>query len=214
MAVRDRRPRLILADDHRVVIDALQRSLEAEFRVVGQAHDGDEVLHVLSRHVADGILLDLDMPNRSGLQVIPSIRRARPEVKIVVLTMHLDRGLAEASIKAGAHGFVPKDAPLEELVAAVHEVLAGRTYVSPRVPRATHRMGIDAEHIGLQRLTQRQQAVLLHLGEGQTLSDISRRLNVSPSTVTFHKHNLMKVLGFDDEAALMQYAVLVRTAIQ
>lgn len=213
MGSRNRRPRLILADDHRLVIDALRRALDVEFRVTGVATDGDGVIDLLSCQSADAVLLDLDMPKRCGLQLIPWISRSRPDVRIVVLTMHIDRGLVTACMNAGAHAFVPKDAPLEELVFAVHETLAGRNYISPRVPKSTHRVSLDAEHMALQRLTDRQQAVLLKLGEGQTAVEISRDLQVSPSTITFHKQNLMKALGFDDEAMLMQYAVLVRTSL-
>lgn len=207
----DHRPRLVLADDHRLVVEALRVSLEEDFAITGVAHDGSELLKVIDKHDTDCILLDLDFPGKNGLELIPTIRRRRPGVKIVVLTMHLDRGLAEACLQAGAHAFVPKEAEMIELQLAIHEVLEGRHFVSPRVPKTTHRMGLQASHVALQRLTPRQQQVLMCIGEGLTPVQISRTLSVSPSTVTFHRQNLMKILGFEDEGALLQYAVLVRT---
>lgn len=207
----DRRPRLILADDHRLVIEALRVSLAEDFTISGVAYDGGELLKLLEKQDTDVILLDLDFPGKNGLELLPTIRRRRPDAKVIVLTMHVDRGLAEACIKAGAHGFVPKEADFIELTMAIQEVLEGRRYVSSRVPKSTHRLSLEADHIALQRLTPRQQEVLLAIGEGQTPVQISRTLHVSPSTVTFHRQNLMKILGFEDEGALVQYAVLVRT---
>lgn len=193
-----------------MVIEALTNALKPSYAIVGVAHHGGDVMKVLVQAETDCLLLDLGLPGKNGLQLIPAIRRRFPQVKVLVLTMHVDRSMAEACLAAGAHGFLPKEASIAELRGAITEVLAGRHYVSPRVPKSSHRLSLGAAHIGLQQLTPRQQDVLLRLGEGQTLVHISRCLEVSPSTVTFHKQNIMKVLGFDDEAALLQYAVVVR----
>jgi DNA-binding NarL/FixJ family response regulator len=137
----------------------------------------------------------------------------QPEIKVVVLTMLLDRALAEAALHAGAAGFVPKDAGATELRTALKEVLAGRRYVSPRVPKTSHRVGLWARHEGLYRLTPRQEQILLLLGEGKSCSQVSRELGLTPSAITFHKHNLMRTLGIASESDLLHFAVLVESSV-
>jgi DNA-binding NarL/FixJ family response regulator len=201
---------LILADDHRMVIESLQMILGCDYDIIGIAFNGDELLARLRQSAADCLLLDLVMPGRNGLELIPTIRNLTPVMKILVVTMLLDRWLANASLCAGADGFVPKDATLEELKLAINEVLAGRRYVSPRVPKSSHRLGLAAHHLGTQQLTPRQEEILLLLGEGRSETQIAVALHLGVSTITFHKHNLMRVLGIKSESALTQYAVLLR----
>ncbi len=203
---------LILVDDHRLVIEALAKLLAREYTVVSALCDGLQLLELLKRRGADCIVLDLDMPSASGLSLIPRIRRLQPGAKILVLTMLQDREIADAALAAGADGFASKEATYTELTAAIAEVLAGRRYVSPRVPKSSHRAGLGAQHLALRRLTLRQQEIVLLMGEGIPATAIAQRLGLSPSTITFHKHNLMRVLGIDAEADLRQYAVLVRAS--
>jgi DNA-binding NarL/FixJ family response regulator len=202
--------RLILCDDHQLVRDGLRYVCERLYQVVGAASSGDELLALLKSQTADCLLLDLEMRWHSGLQLIGAIKRLRPEMKILIVTMHIDRMLAEASLSAGANGFIPKEATSDELFVAISEVLAGRRYLSSRVPKSSHGVGLGAKHLGLSRLTPRQQQIILLLGEGKSGHEICRMLNLSPSTITFHKHNIMRVLGIDSDGALLQYAVLVR----
>jgi DNA-binding NarL/FixJ family response regulator len=202
--------RLILCDDHQVVRDGLCRVCERVYQVVGAASSGDELLVILKSHTADCLLLDLQMRSRSGLQLIGAIKRIRPAMKILMVTMHNDRMLAEASLSAGADGFIPKEATSDELLAAISEVLAGRRYLSSLVPKSSHGVGLGAKHLGLSRLTPRQQQIVLLLGEGKSGHEICQELKLSPSTITFHKHNIMRALGIDSAGAFLQYSVLVR----
>ncbi len=205
-----RRPRLIIADDHTMVIDALTLALGRTFDVVGATSNGSEVLAVVRRSEADCLLLDLVMPRTSTLDLIPKIHEMQPRLKVLVVTMLLDRIVAEAALHSGASGYVPKDATMDELVLAITEVLAGRRYVSPRVAQTAHSVGLQATHMALQRLTPRQEEVFLLLGEGKTKSEIARALGVSLSAIVFHKNNIVKVLGAETEADLRRYAVLIR----
>jgi DNA-binding NarL/FixJ family response regulator len=205
--------RVILADDHHVVAESLARSLGDEFEVVALAHDGEATLAALERHEADCLVLDLQMPKLHGLEVIPRSRQLRPATAIVVLTMHADRNLAGAALALGALGFVPKDAPLAELTRAIRVAIAGRRYLSPLLPNVTHKLGADADHPGVCRLTPRQREVLLLVGEGRSSAEIASALGLSPSSITFHRQNCMRALGLATEAALLQYAVLVRTSL-
>ena len=107
-AMSDRRPRLIIADDHRMLVQGLQQMLGRRFEIVGVAYAGDELLELLRTTPADCLLLDLSLPGRSGLELLPEVRRIQPDLRVLVLTMYLDRILAEASLAAGAQGSFPR----------------------------------------------------------------------------------------------------------
>jgi DNA-binding NarL/FixJ family response regulator len=205
-------PSLILADDHRMFAESLAASLARLYEIRGTAFSASE-LHVLLEHSkADCLLLDLLLPDANGLELIPRTRAMLPQMKILVVTMLLDRVLADAAFAAGAHGFVPKDASMEELTLAISEVLAGRLYRSPRLPKSSHRVGMRARHAAIMNLTPRQQEIVLMLGEGKSELRIAHTLGLSPSTVTFHKQNILRILGLETSAALTRLAVLVRAS--
>jgi two-component system invasion response regulator UvrY len=206
------RPRLVIADDHRLLVQGLQQMLGRHFQIVAVAYAGDELLDLLRTTSADCLLLDLSLPGRSGLDLIPDIRKLRPELRILVLTMHVDRILAEAALAAGATGFVPKDSGMEELETALGEVLAGHRYLSPRIPKASHGVGLGAMHSSLTRLTPRQQAILRLLGQGKTSAEIGESLGLSENTITFHRGRIRKLLGLSSEWELVRYSILVHLA--
>ena len=206
------RPRLVIADDHRLLVQGLQQMLGRRFEIVGVAYAGDELLELLRRTPADGLVLDLSLPGRSGLDLLPDIRSLQPGLHVLVLTMHVDRILAEAALAAGATGFVPKDSSMDEVETALNEVLAGRRYLSPRIPKFSHRVGLDAIHSSLTRLTPRQQTILRLLGQGKTSAEIGHTLGLSESTITFHRHRIRKILGLTSEWELVRHAILVHLA--
>ena len=209
-AVATARPRLLLVDDHRMFVDGLRSSLAATYDIVGVAYGGKELLALLKNRSADCLLLDLQLPDRLGLDLIPDVLALRPEMRILVVTMFLDRCIADAALAAGGHGFIPKDADSEELKRAITDVLAGQQYVSPRVPRTSRRTSLEALHPALQRLTPHQQTVFRLLGDGKSETEIAHMLGVGPSTVTFHKQRIQKTLGLVTRASLVRFAVLVR----
>ena len=206
------RPRLLIADDHRLMIEGLQQLLGRRFDVVGVAYAGDELIELLQGTPADCLMLDLSLPGRSGIDLLPDIRRLQPDLKILVVTMHVDRILAEAALAAGALGFVPKDSGMDEVESALREVLAGRRYLSPRIPKHSLRVGLDAIHASLAKLTPRQQKVLRLLGQGRTSAEIGAELGLSENTITFHRQRIRKVLGLSSEWALLRHALLVHLA--
>jgi DNA-binding NarL/FixJ family response regulator len=202
------RPRVVLTDDHHVVLEGLRSLLTRDYDVVGVAHDGDELLAVLHSSPADVVLLDLSLPGKSGLDLLPALAAQRPAPRVLILTMHGDRALAEAALAAGAHGFVPKDAGIEELNVAIREVLEGRRYLSPRVPKWSRRVAMGAKHLGLARLTPRQQEIVRLIGRGRSSEDIAAALDLTTSTVSFHRTQIKKALGLDTEWALVRFAIL------
>ncbi len=201
--------RLIIADDHSLVVEGLKRMLQPAYAIAGVANSGVELLALLASTAADCLLLDLAMPGRNGLDLMPDIRALRPAMKVLVVTMHLDRPLAEAVLHAGAHGFVPKDSGADELHEALRAVLAGERYISPRVPRISHKVGLRALHAGLAQLTPRQQQIMRLLGEGKTSAEIGRALGLTEATIVFHRNNMRKALGITSEWELNRFAILV-----
>jgi DNA-binding NarL/FixJ family response regulator len=205
---------LIIADDHHLLVEGLRAMLTPRFDVVAVAHSGGELLAILPIIQADCLLLDLALPGRNGLELLPDIRDLQPHLKVLVVTMHVDRMLADVVVRDGAHGFVPKDSDLAELEHAIMTVLEGRRYVSPRVPSSSRKLGLGAEHQALARLTPRQQAVVRLIGRGKSSAEIGRILGVSPATVALHRHNIRRTLGIETEWGLVRYAILIELIAQ
>ncbi|HEY2806011.1 MAG TPA: response regulator transcription factor, partial [Gemmatimonadales bacterium] len=203
---------LILADDHHLLVESLHDALSNKFTVVGVVHDGETLLELLPVTEADCLLLDIGLPGRNGLELLPDIRRMRPALKVLIVTQHLDRILADAVIQAGANGFIPKDSGLEELETAIGEVLAGKRYLSPRVPPRTQKVGLGAMHPAFAQLTPRQQEIMRLIGDGKSTADIAQITGLSQRTVGFHRSNIRKVLGIDSELGLARQALLFRMA--
>lgn len=206
------KPRLVIADDHRMVVQGLEQGLRRHYEIVGVAYSGDELVRLLQHTTADCLILDLSLPGRNGLEILPDIRRAQPKLMVLVVTMHADRVLAEAALAAGATGFVPKDAAIDELEAALGTVLKGQRYVSPRVPKVSHRLALDAMHASLARLTPRQQEILALIAQGKSSEHVGEALGLTKSTITFHRARIRAVLGLSTEWELLRYAILVSLA--
>ncbi|HEV8455739.1 MAG TPA: response regulator transcription factor, partial [Gemmatimonadales bacterium] len=204
------RPRVLLVDDHHLVLDGLRLALQLDCEVVGEAANGGQVVEACRRLAPDVVLLDLSLPDRSGLEVILDLKAAGLPLRIIVVTMYTDRVLAEACLQAGAHGFVPKDAGTDELRKAIREVLANRQFVSPLVPHLGPRHASGAHAFELARLTPRQRQIVELLGDGKSTACIAAELHLSHYTVTFHRTRIRKVLGIDSEWGLMRYAMIVR----
>lgn len=205
-----RRALVLICDDHPLVSHGLRSLLAPGFTAVGVVSDGREVIGEIARTRPDILLLDLSMPHRNGLELIPEIRAAFPAVKILVVTMHVDRALADLALQGGAHGFIPKEASAEELNGAIEAVLAGRTLISARVPKRSFRDGAAVDHPALDRLTPRHHQILRLIGDGKSTSEIGAELGVSPRTVEFHRASIRKSLGIASETGLMRFAILLR----
>jgi DNA-binding NarL/FixJ family response regulator len=206
--------RLLIAEDHDLVGQGLRSMLQGKaLEVVGIVRDGKAVPGEVSRTRPDVLLLDLSLPNRSGIELIPELSTLAPLMHILVVTMHVDRVLADSAIRLGAHGFVPKDAGIDELRLAIAEVCAGRIYLSPHIPPRTYRgMGPEGGIPGSRSLTPRQVAILRMIGQGMSTEAIAETLGVSIHTVHFHRRNIHGVLGLKTELELVRYAVLVTLA--
>jgi DNA-binding NarL/FixJ family response regulator len=205
-----RRAAVLIADDHPLMSQGLRALLKPHFVVVGVVNDGREVITQIESTKPDIVLLDLSMPHRNGQELIPDIVKLFPNVRILVVTMHVDRALADLALQAGANGFIPKEASAEELNDAIEQVLAGKQFLSPRVPRRSFRDGAAIDHPALDKLTPRHLQILRLIGDGKSTGEIADGLGVSPRTVEFHRASIRKSLGITTEWGLMRFAIMLR----
>jgi len=202
-----RRPSVIVAEDHAIVAQGLKGLLEKEFEVLEIVSRGTEVPGACARRRPDVLLLDLTMPGRNGIDLMPDVRRRSPETRIVVVTMHADPVLAKAAFAAGAQGFLPKDCDLEELREAIGKVMADQRFLSPRIPAHRQRLPASPASEAYWQLSPKQRDILKAIGEGKSTEEIAGELGLSPHTIHFHRRRMRKVLGIGAEEGLMRFAV-------
>ena len=201
--------RLLIVDDHALMCQGLRAILEPEYTVVGIVHDGEGVLPATRQLRPDVVLLDLSLPGRSGADVLHDLLTdsATPPA-VVVLTMHVERALAEHMMALGARGFVPKDARLAELRAAIDTARVGQRYISPRVPPHSE-TDIHRYPRGYIQLTSRERQIVRMIGAGLTSDRIAEELRISYHTVHFHRTNIRRKLGFHSEYEMNRFAMMV-----
>jgi DNA-binding NarL/FixJ family response regulator len=199
------RPRLLLADDHQLLLDALTALLAPRFEVVGTATDGRMLLELFERLAPDVVLLDLTMPLLNGLDAGRRLKALRSTVRLVYMAMNPDPDLAGEALRLGASGYVLKSSAASELTQAIDEALRGRTYISPLIARDV--VGSLSARRPRQELTLRQREVLQLLAEGRSMKEVAAILDVAPRTVAFHKYRMMAQLGLRTSAELVQFAV-------
>jgi DNA-binding NarL/FixJ family response regulator len=205
-----KRTKILIADDHCLVIDGLRGLLEPEYEVVGSVNDGRAVLPNVQNLKPDVIIIDISMPLLNGLDCARQLREAGCTAKILILTMHPDATLAQEALAAGASGYLLKSSPGSELKGALKEILRGRTYLSPAVTRDVleimGRMTSVHENVWA-RLTPRQREVLQLLAEGKSHKEIAGILSISVKTTEYHKYAIWDTLGLKTNAELVQYAI-------
>jgi len=208
------RPRVMLADDHRLLRDAFSRLLESECEVVGAVGDGRAVLAEAPALRPDIVILDIAMPLLNGLDTAKQLLRLMPAVKIIFLTMNEDSTIAAEAFRLGASGFLLKNSAASELLQAIREVSKGRSYITPL---ATQGLVQNLLHppvptIRPIELSARQREVLQLLAEGSSMKEIARALKITPRTVAFHKYSMMELLGVKSSAELIRFAMSQESA--
>jgi DNA-binding NarL/FixJ family response regulator len=206
--------RILLADDHALVRAGIRSLLESlpGVEVVGEAADGHEALRLMEERRPDLALVDISMPNLNGLETAVRAAKAHPHVRVVILSMHADREYVRAALRAGAAGYLLKNADRSELELAVRAVGRGDTWLSPAVARtvatafARGDRGVEG-HFEL--LTPRQREILQLIAEGHSTKDIAERLTLSVKTVETHRAQLLQRLGVRGVAGLVRYAIRV-----
>jgi DNA-binding NarL/FixJ family response regulator len=204
---------VLLADDHLVVRRGLRAVLEgeADFKIVGEIADGAEVVRTTESLKPDVLILDLMLPNLGGLQILRELRKLQLPTRVVVLSMHSSEAYVTEALGLGALGYVIKDSSADDLIRAVRQVAAGRSFLSPPLSESL----LEAYNQRLQAtsrdpyetLTTREREVLLLAAQGHTSAEIAAQLAISPRTAESHRSNLMQKLGLRTQSDLIRFAL-------
>ena len=207
--------RVMLADDHTILVEAFLKLLEPNFQVVGAVSDGRALLETAQELNPDVIVADIGMPLMNGLEAGRRLKQLMPAVKLIFLTMNEDPALAAEAMRAGASGYLLKSSAATELIRALQLAAKGKTYITPQIAR-----GMEKEFINDPRpkprakeLTPRQREVVALLAEGKSMKEVASVLNVTPRTVAFHKYRIMADLNIRTTADLIQFAIKARILV-
>jgi DNA-binding NarL/FixJ family response regulator len=202
------RPRVLLADDHALLLGAFEKLLADDCDIVGQVSDGRALVAAADRLKPDIVVLDISMPLLNGLEAARQIKHNLRNVKLIFVTMNEDTDLAAEAFRAGASAYILKQSATPELLTAIREVMEGHSYVTPLITEGL--VGSLMRHdegAPSQELTARQREVLQLLAEGRSMKEVADLLNLTPRTVAFHKYRIMEQLKVKSTAELVQYAV-------
>ncbi|HAR94526.1 MAG TPA: DNA-binding response regulator [Deltaproteobacteria bacterium] len=205
-----KRVRVIIADDHKIMLEGLHGLLAPHFEVVATVPDGVALLEEIERLEPDVAIIDVSMPRLNGIEAVKRIKKSHPHLKCVMLTMHPDVTYASRAFEAGASGYVLKQAATSELMRAIEEALEGRTYVTPLIAGGlleSYRNPDHAQDVITTKLTDRQRQILQLFAEGFSAKEIGRELAISQRTVEFHKYRMMEALNLKTHADLVRFAV-------
>jgi DNA-binding NarL/FixJ family response regulator len=204
-----KRPRILLADDHTLMAEALQHLLETDFDVVGTVSDGRALIKAASESKPELVVVDIGMPLLNGLDAADQLKALHPDIKVVFLTQNREPRLAVEAFRRKASGYLLKDSAASELVTAIREALKGRSYVSPLIAKGmlNHALNQEPGDSGSRELSAREREVLQLLAEGKSMKEVAAVLDISPRTVEFHKYRVMELLGVKTNAELVQYAI-------
>ena len=204
------RPRVLLADDHRLVAEGLKSLLSAEFELVGVVEDGRALVEAVRKLRPDVIVADVSMPHLNGIDALVQLRQDDEQVRVVFLTMHPEMAYARRALEAGALGYVLKHSAPSELIAAIRAAMAGRTWLTPAVAgEVLQSMRRDPGNASdpVAALTPRQREILQLLAGGLSAKEIGSTLGISARTVEFHKYQMMERLDLHTSAELVHFAI-------
>ncbi len=203
------RPRVLLADDHTLLLEAFEKLLEPDYAVVGAVSDGRALLSAAAELKPDVIVLDIALPLLNGLDAARQLKKTMPKVKLIFLTMNEDPNVANEAFRVGASGYLLKTSASSELSKAINEALCGRSYVTPVITQGMVESFIrrPGDNRDAPQLTPRQREVLQLLAEGRSMKETAEILNVAPRTVAFHKYRMMEQLNLKNNTDLIRYAL-------
>ena len=204
------RPRVLLADDHTLVLDGFRKLLEDQCEIVGVAEDGRALLRKAQELQPDIVTLDISMPQLNGIDAARKLKKMLPLTKLIFVTMHADPAYVNEAFKAGASGYLLKRSAGSELLQAIQSAMDGQCYVTPLVAKSLVNSVITGDRPAASKdepLTARQREVLQLVAEGMTVKEIATTLNISPKTVEFHKSQIMTQLDLHTTAMLTRYAL-------
>ena len=203
------KPRIILADDHRIFAEGLKRLLEQNYEIVAMVEDGKELVLTAKEIPADVILVDISMPGLNGIEAARKIIEFNKKAKIILLTMHDEVTYVKTALDAGVRGYVLKQASPAALLAAIQDVLKGFVYVSPYLARkllSSRQLG-DSDQSATIQLQPQHREILSLLADGKTAKEIALHLHLTAKTIEYHKYQIMLKLNVQSSAQLIAYAV-------
>lgn len=201
------KPRIVVADDHTLLVEAFEKLLSPECTVVATVADGRALLAAVDECRPDVVVLDVGMPLLNGLDAARQIKRTHPSTRLIFVTMNEDPDIAAEAFRAGASAYLLKRSAGSELLTAIREAMQGRSYVTPLVTHGMLGSLMTASPDRPHRLTPRQREVLQLTAEGKSMKEVAAVLNVTPRTVAFHKYRMMEQLNLKSNAELVQYAI-------
>jgi DNA-binding NarL/FixJ family response regulator len=205
-----RRPKILLADDHVLVAQALQHLLQADFDVVGVVSDGRALLRAAGELSPDVVVVDIGMPLLNGLDAGEQLKALHPKIRVVYLTQNREPRFAVEAFRRGASAYLIKDSAASELITAIREAIGGRSYASPAIAKSVlNELGrpLPGQTGEARELSGREREVLQLLAEGKSMKEVAALLEISPRTVEFHKYRIMELLGVKTNAELVQQAI-------
>jgi DNA-binding NarL/FixJ family response regulator len=202
-------PRVMLADDHTILVEAFRKLLEPQYEVVGTVADGRALVETAPKLKPDVIVVDIAMPLMNGLEAGLRLKELMPSVKLIFLTMNEDPDLAVDAIHSGGSGYLLKSSAASELMHAIQQALKGKSYVTPQIARGMQKSFIKGPRpkTRAKSLTPRQREVVQLLAEGKSMKEVADVLKVTPRTVAFHKYQVMEELSLKTTADLIQFAI-------
>ena len=202
--------RVLIADDHAIVREGLKQIVAevSDMAVAGEVADGDEVLERVAEQEYDVVLLDISMPGKGALDVLKELRRGKPEMPVLILSIHPEEQYAVRFLKAGAAGYIQKEAAPDELVTAVRKVSQGRKYVSPSLAeRLAAALETDVGKPLHETLSDREYQVMCMIGQGKTVTEIGKELSLNVRTVSTYRSRVLKKMNMKTSAQLTRYVI-------
>lgn len=206
--------RLLLVDDHEIVRSGLSMLLESDsdIKIIGQANSGAQALELATQLHPDVVIMDITLPDISGIEVTKRLKTQHPDIAVVALTIHEDQQYFFEMLQAGADGYVPKRAASDDLIKAIHAASNGEVYIYPSLAKVLvsdflEQTGNEETKVSVNEITAREQEVLEMLAAGQSNDDIAVALSISKHTVARHRENLMRKLGLHSRSELVKYAI-------
>lgn len=201
--------KVFVSDDHTIVRQGLKQIVADidDIEVVGEAGSGRETLGLLSKQDCDIVLLDITMPDKSGIEILKDLKKLRPELKVLMLTMHPEEQYAIRALRAGAYGYLTKESAPDELVSAIRKVVSGSRYISEALAiKLADQLVTPAEEPLHQRLSDREFQIMLMIASGKKLNEIANTLFLAKTTISTYRHRVLQKMEMSSNAEIARYA--------
>lgn len=202
--------RIVIADDHELIRQGIKKIIGscADLRIVGEAADLAGTIALVAQHQPDVVVLDVSLPEHDGLEGLAALRRQFPQQRVVMLSMYAEERYAMSALRAGAAGYVSKAMAAEELVKAIRQVVAGSTYIGPKLAALMARQAREPEPMAAHHsLTAREAEILALIGAGLQIKQVAAQLDISVSSVNTYRNRIFRKMGLTSNAAMIRYAL-------